>query len=80
MGVIKLFIGVGALVLGASFHALEIFTWYFVGVGLMGYVSMCVLIVLCRTCCSVCGVCKFVVGCTWLCTHIIDAREGFACL
>lgn len=46
----------------------------------MGYVSMCVLIVFCRAWCSACGVCKFVVGCTWLCTHIIDVKEGFASL
>ena len=80
MGDMKLFIGVGALVLGASFYVLENFTWYFVWVGLMGYVSMCVLFVFCRTWCSACGVCKLVVGCVWLCTHIIDVREGYACL
>jgi hypothetical protein len=55
MGVLKLFIGVGALVLGAFFHVLENFTWYFMGVDLMGYVSMCMLIVFCRTWHSACG-------------------------
>ena len=75
-GVVEVFIKMGVLALGASFHALEIFTLYFAGVGLMGYVSICVLIVFCRTCCSSCGVCKFGVRFVWLCTHIIDVREG----
>ena len=66
----------GTLVLGAFFHALENLTWYVVGVGLMGYVSMCVFVMCFRTCCSACGVCKFVMGCVWLCMYIIDVSDG----
>ena len=47
-----------------------------VGVGLMGCMSMCVLSVLLRTFCSSSGVCRFVVGCDWLCMQIIDVRVG----
>ena len=71
-----MFIGIGILALGASFHAFEIFTLYFTRVGLMGCVFICVLIVFRRTCCSSCGVCKFVVRFVWLCMYIIDFREG----
>ena len=38
----------------------------------MGYVSMCMLTVFFRTCCSSCGICKFIVRFIWLCMYIID--------
>ena len=46
----------------------------------MGNVSMCMLVMRLRTCCSVCGVCVLVMGCVWLWTYIIDVSEGSSCL
>ena len=74
-GIVELLIEIGVLVFGASFHALEILTWYFVGVGRMGYMSMCMLIVAFRTFCNTCGVYNCIVWCVWLCMHIIDVRS-----
>ena len=37
----------------------------------MGYVSVQVLVIFCRTLCSSCGVCKFDGRFIWLCMHII---------
>jgi hypothetical protein len=45
-------------------------------VGLMGKVSMCVLMVCSSTCASSCGVLKFVVRLVWLCMHNIVVSEG----
>jgi hypothetical protein len=58
-GVVGVFVGVEVFVLGTFFHVLENFTWYCVGVGLMGCVSVWVLVVLCRTFCSSCGVIRW---------------------
>ena len=66
----------GSLDLGAFFQFLENFTWYFVGARLVGYVSMCSLVVCFNTCCSACGDFMFVMGCVWLCMYIIDVSEG----
>ena len=38
--------------------------------------SICVLVVFFRTCYNLCGVCKFVVGFTWLCMQMIDVSDG----
>jgi hypothetical protein len=70
------FIGMGVLVLGGIFPCFGDFNVVVCGGGLNGYVAMCVLIVCFRTCCSSCGVCKFDVRFTRLCTHIIDVRDG----
>ena len=70
----------GAFVLVASFHASEKLTWVCEGFGLMGYVSTCMLIVVFRTCCSSCGVCKFVVRFTWLCMHILLMSRMVLCV
>ena len=58
------------------FHALENLTWYCVGVGLTGCVSMWVLVVYCRMFCSSCGVCKFDGRFIWLYMHIIVVSSG----
>ena len=68
--------GVGVLVLGAYFHVLENLMWYCVEVGLMGYVSIWMLSVFFRTCCSSWGVCRFLVRFTWLCMHNINVSDG----
>ena len=38
---------------------------------------MCVFVVLFKTLCNLCGVCKFVVGFIWLCMHMMDVIDGF---
>jgi hypothetical protein len=71
----KVIMGVGVLVLGVFFHVLEKLMWYCVGVGLLGYVSIWMLSVFFRMCCSLWGACRFVVKFTWLCIHIIDVSD-----
>lgn len=75
-GVVLVFLG-GELVMGAFNHVLENLTLWCVVVGGKGWVSMCVFSVLFKIFCRSCGVCKFIVGCDWLCTQIIDVRVGF---
>ena len=47
-------------VLGAIFYVLENLTLQWVGVGCMGKVFVCVLVIFVRTCPSVGGVCTFI--------------------
>ena len=55
---------------------LEDLTLNCVGVGFMAWVSMCVLSVFFRTFYSLCGVCRFLDRCNWLCMLIIDVSDG----
>ena len=45
----------------------------------MEYVFICVLVMFFRMFWSSRGVCRFDVGCVWLCMHIIDIKDGFVC-
>ena len=56
----------GVLFLGACFHVFENLMRKCGVVVLMGYVSMCVLVMCFNTCGSSCGVCRLVVGFVWL--------------
>ena len=60
-------LGGGMLVLGAVFHALENLMLYLLGVGWMGWVSMCVFVIRFRMLFSLSRNCGCVVGFVWLC-------------
>ena len=75
--VMVLFEGGGMFILGAYCHSLENSTLYCVRVGLMGLILVCVFVILFRTLCSFCGVCKFFVGIIWMCMHMVDVSDGY---
>ena len=56
----------------AFLRVLENLTLYGVVVGVIGWMSICVVSVFW----SSCGVCMFVVGNCWLCMHINDVSAG----
>ena len=69
--VVGLLVG-GIITLGAVFHMLENFTLYCVELGLMGWVSICELLICCKVCFNVCGVRTVGFSVGWLCTQMIE--------
>lgn len=46
------------------------------GVGLMGWMSMCVCVVFLSILCNAVGIWVLFSMVPWLCTHMIDVRDG----
>ena len=76
-GVVMMLLG-GGLYFGAIFPCLGEFNVVVCGGGFYGLgVYVCVFVILFRTLCNSCGVCKFIVGFISLCMYMMDVSDGY---